>query len=199
MVIKDSGLRKDRHVVWECKCACGKKTLTSSSDLLRGHTQSCGCLNKERVVESNKTIHPNYTVDYPRLWKQWDDMIRRCENPKTLRYHRYGGRGISVCDEWHDFKTYMDWAMSHGYQEDLQIDRIDNDGDYCPDNCRFVTNKENCRNMSTNHNITIDGETRCLTEWSELTDTRRSVINWWCKNKGEDYAIEKLKERLMES
>lgn len=105
MVIKDSGLRKDRHVVWECKCDCGEKTLTSSSNLIRGHTQSCGCLNKERVVETNKTIHPNYTVDYPRLWKQWDDMIRRCENPKTTRYHRYGGRGISVCNEWHDFKT----------------------------------------------------------------------------------------------
>jgi len=82
-----------------------------------------------------------------KLYKLWKDMRRRCENPKRKRYNRYGGRGIKVCEEWKkDFRPFWEWAMSHGYAEGLQIDRRDNDGDYCPSNCRFVTSLENARN-----------------------------------------------------
>jgi hypothetical protein len=95
-------------------------------------------------------------------------MIERCIRPATNSFSRYGGRGISICDEWrNDFVSFYSWAISHGWSDGLQIDRINNDGNYEPSNCRFVTNKENCRNTSRNHLITHNGKTMCLTDWAE--------------------------------
>jgi hypothetical protein len=147
----------------------------------------------------SKEAHDNRTIKYPRLYHQWNDIIRRCENPKCTRYDRYGGRGISVCDEWHDFNIYKDWALSNGYTDNLTIDRINNDGNYKPDNCRFVTYKENNRNTSANHFLEIDGTTRCMEEWSEITGINRTTIGRWCKKYSDEYAVDKIKEHIRQT
>lgn len=103
-----------------------------------------------------------------RLYRIWRGIINRCENPNRKAYPRYGGRGIKMCDEWRDFINFYDWAIANGYQDNLTIDRIDNNGNYEPLNCRWATVKEQCRNQRTNRLITINGETKCLKEWCEI-------------------------------
>ena len=104
-----------------------------------------------------------------RLYQIWQGMKGRCYNPHDTRYDRYGGRGIIVCDEWREnFQAFYDWAVQNGYDETLTIDRIDNDGNYCPDNCRWSSKEEQARNRSSNINITIGNATKTLTEWCEI-------------------------------
>jgi hypothetical protein len=106
-----------------------------------------------------------------RLYNIWVGLKGRCNNPNDARYDRYGGRGISVCEEWNtSFQSFYDWAISNGYSEDLTIDRIDNDGNYEPSNCKWSTNKEQCNNRVTNINIKIGNTTKTLTEWCEIFD-----------------------------
>lgn len=97
------------------------------------------------------------------------NMIQRCYNPASTFYHRYGGRGITVCEEWrHSRRAFKEWAKANGYADNLTIDRIDNDGDYSPQNCRWVTMETNCNNRASCHFITAFGETHSLKEWSEI-------------------------------
>jgi hypothetical protein len=113
-----------------------------------------------------------------RLYNIWIGMRQRCNDPKSIGYSNYGGRGIKVCREWQkDFKTFSVWALSNGYSEHLCIDRINNDGGYSPDNCRWVTNKANCNNTSVNHYIKINGVTKTLMEWSEYLAVPRSTMS----------------------
>ena len=131
----------------------------------------------------------------PRLYSLWNTMRHRCEDPKRESYQRYGGRGIKVCQEWHDANTFMDWAESHGYKPGLQLDRIDNDGDYSPENCRWVTAKENSRNKRTNRLLTINGKTKTVSEWCEVYDVSPYTVYWWIREKGCKYAEEKVQSR----
>lgn len=104
-----------------------------------------------------------------RLYSIWASMKTRCYNSNHEAYARYGGRGIVVCDEWrNDFMSFYNWALSHGYNDTLTIDRIDNNKGYEPNNCRWATRKQQARNLRNNKNITINGETRCLTEWCNI-------------------------------
>jgi len=103
-------------------------------------------------------------------------MKSRCVDEKGSRYEYYGKRGIKICDEWfNSFESFRDWSMAHGWQPGLSLDRIDNDGDYTPENCRWVVFKEQCRNRRSNKNITIDGETHILTEWLEIRGIKRAT------------------------
>lgn len=131
----------------------------------------------------------------PRLYSLWNTMRHRCEDPKRESYQRYGGRGIKVCQEWHDANTFMDWAESHGYKPGLQLDRIDNDGDYSPENCRWVTAKENSRNKRTNRLLTINGKTKTVSEWCEVYDVSPYTVYWWIREKGYKYAEKKVQSR----
>ena len=108
-----------------------------------------------------------------RVWTCWYNMKCRCEKPSTDSYHRYGGRGIKVCEEWHDFETFLNWAYESGYDPyaefgECTLDRIDNNGDYCPENCKWSTVKEQTKNTSRNNLVTYNGETRPIIEWSEI-------------------------------
>lgn len=104
-----------------------------------------------------------------RLYHIWEKMKTRCYNRNSCNYHSYGGRGIKVCDEWvHNFSAFQEWALSHGYNDTLQIDRIDNDGDYEPSNCRWVTHKKNNNNRSNCVYIDYQGQTHTLKEWAEI-------------------------------
>src|ERR1700733_6114353 len=96
----------------------------------------------------------------PRVFKCWEDMLRRCNNPKYAKYKNYGGRGIYVCKEWGDYSNFYTWAMANGYEDSLQIDRKDNDGPYSPDNCRWVSASQNMRNRRVTKYITAWGETK---------------------------------------
>ena len=112
-----------------------------------------------------------------RLYRIWGGMKTRCSNTRYTKYARYGGRGISVCEEWwNDFQAFYDCAIKHGYSDDLTIDRINNDGNYCPDNCRWITAAEQAANKSTNHRVSYSGETHTIAEWARITGIARSLL-----------------------
>lgn len=131
------------QAMWKCKCDCGQEIIAPGNDLRRGHTHSCGCFRKDKTLETH-TVHGGNGT---RLHNIWCAMKQRCYYPSYQCYKDYGGRGITVCDEWKDdFSAFRNWALSHGYQDDLSIDRIDNDKGYSPDNCRWATATEQRQN-----------------------------------------------------
>jgi hypothetical protein len=163
--LKDTDTRK---TYWVCQCECGNIKEVRSDSLLCGAIKSCGCL-KRAQDKVNLTKNHRHKMSGTRLYSEWQGMKGRCYNPHDPRYDRWGGRGITVCDEWRDsFEAFYEWSMSHGYAEDLTIDRIDNDMGYAPDNCRWATQIEQSRNRSSNINIRIGNSTRTLTEWCEI-------------------------------
>lgn len=140
LLVMEKATIPDRTDMWLCKCDCGCEKVIHGVDLRRGHTQSCGCLHKDVTSTANKKH--GYTVGYKveRLYRIWSNMKSRCYNPRVKAFERYGGRGITVCNEWlHDYPAFRAWAYNSGYQENLSIDRIDNDKGYYPQNCRWST------------------------------------------------------------
>lgn len=132
-----------RDAKWRCQCDCGKETTVIGRNLLSGRTRSCGCLHRELLSERD-TVHGER---FTRLYRIWSGMKSRCYIPSSTSYPWYGARGIAVCAEWkNSFVSFKNWAMSHGYQDDLTIDRINVDGNYEPDNCRWVTAEEQQHN-----------------------------------------------------
>jgi len=169
LVLYDTGERKNRGVVWHCYCDCGNEVNVVSGHLVSGNTRSCGCYKRECTAEAN-TVHgmsQRGKGKYHPVYEIWHCMLQRCENPNNDGFHNYGGRGIAVCGEWHDAKIFIDWALANGWQKGLQLDRIDNNGNYEPNNCRWVTSKENNRNKRSNHLIIFGGRMQCLADWAE--------------------------------
>lgn len=120
-------------------------------------------------------------------------MKARCNNPNRPKYHRYGGRGIKVCAEWNeDFVCFYNWSIKNGYSPNLQLDRIDNDGDYCSENCRWTTLKENTKNRSTSKFLTVRDITLNVSVWAEKLNISPYTIYWWCREKGTQYAEKRL-------
>lgn len=161
-----------RRMVADCTCLCGGFITVLVYSLRRKDrpTVSCGCYNRQRSREIS-TIHGLH--EHP-LRRVYDSMKARCYNSHHKSYHNYGGRGISVCDEWMEgFQPFYDWAVAAGWEKGLQLDRKNNDGDYSPDNCRFVTSLDNNLNKRDIIMITAWGETKPLTHWE--TDPRANV------------------------
>lgn len=169
--VKPSG---KHEIKWHCKCDCGNEIDVLGENLKRGASQSCGCYRKD----ANKERFGTHGETNTRLYGIWLAMKRRCDLPTHHAYADYGGRGISVCPEWvASFESFRDWAYANGYTENLSIDRIDNDGNYAPDNCRWVDGVAQANNRRSNHLITFNGETHNVTQWATILGKNPKTIS----------------------
>lgn len=154
---------KNGMKIYKCMCDCGNYVNVRYGNLTSGNTKSCGCFNSECSSKRNSTHHKTHT----RLYKIYYNMKTRCYNKNATRYKNYGGRGIVVCDEWlNDFHAFYDWSMNNGYKDNLTIDRIDNNKGYSPNNCRWVTNKEQSNNRRSNIVLTYNCVTKTAKQWA---------------------------------
>jgi hypothetical protein len=153
------------------RCDCGNEPVLSASNVVRGHTKSCGCLK----AEGNNLRHGRARKhSRSRLYTIWISMKARCTNVRCARYADYGGRGIAIDPQWNDFSTFQLWAVNNGYSDDLEIDRIDNDGNYGPSNCRWVSRTCNSNNRRSSNLVSAWGETKSTAEWAR--DTRCAFL-----------------------
>lgn len=203
LVVKEKRHRDDRRSWhWLCKCDCGNFCVVCGDNLRNGHTRSCGCLFKENV----KTINRTHGASHTSLYTVWRKIKERCSNPKEKGYKDYGGRGIEICKEWLDFAVFSEWAYSNGYEEGLTIDRIDNNGNYCPENCRWVSYTVNNRNRRNTLFLYFDGEIKALIEWAEILkipystlEARLRVCKWSIKKAFETPYIPRPRKKYEES
>jgi hypothetical protein len=166
-------INSHRDAEWMFLCDCGKQCVTTACRVKRGQTQSCGCLKIEREISANT----KHGLSKTRIYRIWNDMRRRCSNPKRKDWINYGGRGITVCDEWQkDFKLFYDWAIANGYKDYLSIDRKNNNNGYCPENCQWVTKKHQNNNTRANRQITAFGQTKTLQQWADTFGIEHATI-----------------------
>lgn len=146
---------------WLCMCECGNLTEVRGTMLRNGNTKSCGCLNHEPTTTKHNKCNT-------KLYRVYYGIKQRCYNKKYHQYQDYGGRGVKICDEWlNDFETFYNWAMNNNYREGLTIDRIDVNGDYEPDNCRWSDRKTQAQNRRNNIYLTYEGKTQTMKQWAE--------------------------------
>lgn len=178
---KEKFFRNDRKrfeskYFWLCKCDCGNEKIIEGKSIRSGRTRSCGCLNKE-IIKNIATRNKKHGLKNTRLYRIWQNMKARCQIKNTENYHYYGKRGIKVCDEWkNNLLLFYEWAMNNGYQDNLTIDRIDINGNYEPANCRWVDMKTQNKNRRNNRNITYQGKTKTLAEWSEIKNVSANTM-----------------------
>ena len=176
LVLEEAGKNKDGRTKWLCKCDCGNYHTTLGKYLLNGDTTSCGC-RRARILRETTERQTTHHMTGTRLYQIWSGIRGRCNNPNEECYPNYGGRGIKICDEWNsNFTTFYEWAINNGYKENLTIDRIDNNGDYNPNNCRWTDLKTQANNTRRNHYLTYKGETKSLAEWAEIKKINYSTL-----------------------
>lgn len=158
---------------WKCKCECGTINEVSETHLIHGKANSCGCLIKD-VMRAKQTRHGEA---HTRLYSIWANIKARTCNPNAPAWNDYGGRGITICDEWkYSYEAFRDWALDNGYKRDLSIDRVDNDKGYFPSNCRWTTTDVQARNKRNTIKITYNGRTLNAHDWSAITGIPEKII-----------------------
>lgn len=171
-------------MIWHCKCDCGKETDVAASSLRYGKARSCGCLARDITRErvKGKAFHKTHGGSSEHLYGVWAAMKRRCEYPKDKRYKDYGGRGIKVCERWrNDYAAFKEDAIKAGYIDGqgygkCTIDRIDVNGDYCPENCRWVDMGTQNNNRRNNNLVTYNGETKTVAQWARETGINAGTL-----------------------
>lgn len=166
--------------MWCCKCDCGNEKIISGNSLSRGNSTSCGCFKLK--------LHTTHGMSKSNIYKVFTGMLQRCNNKKHKNYKDYGARGISVCKDWLTFESFYKWSMENGYRENITLDRVDNNGNYSPSNCKWVTMAQQSLNKRSSFYITFNGKTQTLKEWcNELNIpypqiyTRIAVKGWTCE------------------
>lgn len=186
-------LTKNNHgeMEWLCKCDCGTDHVSTTNRLTSGKTTCCKECANRKISASN---HKNGTEPIV-LYRCYANMKTRCYNKNYFLYHRYGGRGISVCDEWrNDFATFRSWAFENGWNENLTLDRIDNDRDYSPTNCRWITLTEQANNRSTNRFLEYNGEKDTMANWARRLNIPYYIIQYNADiGKTLDYLVERIR------
>lgn len=174
LVVKERlKMNSHREMEWLCVCDCGKEHITTSNRLTHGQTTCCRECVKTKISVAN-TKHGTKPIE---LWHCYTNMKTRCYNEKYSLYHRYGGRGIKVCDEWlNSFEKFREWAFENGWSKDLTLDRIDNDGNYEPNNCKWSTIQEQSNNRHTNRILTLNGVSDTMANWSRKLNIPYHII-----------------------
>lgn len=181
-------LRGGCKVYWVCKCDCGKTIEISRAHLQSGHTKSCGCIHREQLAEKNTT----HGFSGTRIYSIWLGMKSRCGNENNKRFLHYGGRGIKVCPEWEaEFENFRRWAIENGYSDDLTIERIDVNGDYCPENCCFIPLSEQANNKQNSVYFEFNGEKITQQEASRRTGIPSSTI---CRKRKKGISLEEMRK-----
>lgn len=180
---------KNRNMYWLCRCECGREVEVCGRSLRRGRTKSCGCLQRELVSE-------RFSVPIPRnsekLYHIWKGMRKRCRGGDDIHKKYYTSRGIMVCNEWDDYLNFKEWALSHGYEDGLTIDRIDNFKGYNPDNCRWIPMFEQASNKRNNRWITVNGETKTLAQWAQTLGFCPAAVHAGLRRNGVKYLEQRI-------
>lgn len=194
-VLGRAGSNKYNYATWLCICDCGKKTIVAGKSLRTGNTKSCGCLVVDDARAKNEKYIKTHGKTNTRLFRVWSSMKTRCDNPNATSYSDYGGRGITVCDEWEkDFESFYKWAMEQGYDPTAKrgehtIDRIDSNKGYSPENCRLANSVQQANNRRSTRFITVDGDKRSLSEWARYYGRHVSIF----QHMTDDEAIERIR------
>ena len=180
-VIKIEGRTSSGGSAWLCECDCGTKRVVSGSSLKQGLSNSCGCLGKEHREKAAADAARKHGGKNERLYNVWQGIKERCCNKRSKYYSHYGGRGITICEQWLDYAVFREWANANGYDPTAPkgactIDRIDNDKGYYPDNCRWVPSVVQCNNRRNNHMISYNGKTQTISQWSREVGIRKDTL-----------------------
>jgi len=162
VIVREVERRKKKRY-FLCRCDCGNERVVRLVAMRAGEVKSCGCLRDEQ----NRVAAIKHGCWGTGPYWCWHSMKDRCLNPNSAVYHHYGGRGITVCPEWMEFEPFYQWAIENGYRPGLTLDRIDNNGNYEPSNCRWVTRRQQMLNTRRNKRLTFNGETKTLKEWAD--------------------------------
>lgn len=173
-VVKQAGKNKNGNILWRYECSCGGGGIATADAIRR--MKSCGCIRKE----NGKEIFHNYNITHgesrTRIYIIWANMINRTSNKKNKSYKNYGGRGITVCEEWKDYLTFKKWAFENGYSDTLTIDRIENDKGYYPGNCRWADKETQNNNKQQSRKLEYKGETKSVEQWAKEYNINRSTL-----------------------
>lgn len=167
---------KSRKRFWKCQCDCGQQCIVYQNHLKSGHTKSCGCSHHRTDIN---VIHGccRRVVPKERIYGIWSGIKNRCLNKNNQAYNKYGGRGITICEEWLDFSNFKEWAFNHGYSDNLSIDRIDVNGNYCPENCRWANEVTQANNRRNSVYLTVGNETHTIAEWTKIYNLPKGLIS----------------------
>jgi hypothetical protein len=183
---------KTGNIYWYCECECGGNIITQGRNLRKGLVSSCGCVQKENARKMNF----KHGMSRGRIYEILCAMKSRCYCKNDENYKRYGERGIEICDEWRNengFKNFYEWSIANGYQNNLTIDRIDVDGNYCPENCRWVTQKQQMQNTRRNRYINYEGKIYSISELSEKLNL--TYMQTWHKFRNVSFGMDELSEK----
>lgn len=194
-VLRRDGKTSYGKPLWLCQCECGNTTHVTRKHLIGGGTISCGCYRREHSREQHTTHGLSKTSNrHNRLYRIWTGIKDRCCNPNSKYWNKYGGRGITVCKEWaDDYMVFHAWAINNGYLDNLTLDRIDNDGNYEPDNCRWATYETQENNRSDNVLFNVGGEMLTLSQLAKKDGTTRAITER--NHKEEKYGKRGSKDR----